>query len=129
MKPLMNMKKRENILACLVVVSILLVQLFPMHLHIHNHFHADSNQYVSSELEFIHFEKHSSDHEHAVVSDVTTKIPVKISNVDSLIVLLVLFVLLLSLNFFIGRFRLATCTFRLRPPHIKPLLRAPPAQA
>lgn len=125
----MNMKKRENILAFLVVASLLLAQLFPVHLHIHNHFHAETNQYVSSEIEFMHFEEGSSDHNHAVTSDIITKIPVKLSSSNSFVALLVLFILLFILKFVLGRFQLITFTFRLRPSYIRPVLRAPPAQA
>ncbi len=123
------MKKRENILAILVVASLLLAQLFPMHLHIHNHFHSETSQYVSSELEFVHFDQKSSHHKHAIVSDVSSKISSSHNDFDNVIVLFVFTLMLFSLIFFKGHLRYTRLIRRLNLFYIRPILRAPPVQA
>ncbi len=120
------MKIQEYILAFLMIASLLLALLFPVHLHIHNHFHSDTNQYVSSEIEFIHFEKNSSDHGHAVVSNISDKVVIKSSNPDTLTVLFILFAILFSFSLMTRRLDFIAVVFHSKLPHLRPLLRAPP---
>ncbi|VAW78017.1 hypothetical protein MNBD_GAMMA12-3874 [hydrothermal vent metagenome] len=121
------MKTQEYSLAFLMIASLLLALLFPVHLHIHNHFHTDTNQYVSSEIEFIHFEKNSSDHGHAVISNISDKVVFQNSKPDTLTVLFILFSLLFSLALSMRRLGYIAVMLHSKLPHLRPLLRAPPA--
>lgn len=114
----------------MVVVSLLLCRIFPAHLHTHNHFHEDSNKFVTNEVQLLLFEHNSlEEHEHAIISDINSDYLTK-NNLDSGLIFLMLFVVLLvAFVLFRKRYYKALNTYRFRQFFFRPILRAPPALA
>ena len=124
-------KRQSRIIAFWVVASMLLAVLFPVHLHVHNHYHEGSNSYVSSEIEFLNFEKNPfEEHKHAKVSDIGKDFFVKKNAPDADLALLVfLLVLILSLVYFRKKPGTVLRFPALKYSFLRPVLRAPPSAA
>ncbi len=124
-----KMTKRIGIL---IACAILVAQLFPIHLHIHDHSSQNNNDHIASEIQFTNFEADTLDHhKHATVVSLNDNFANKKTshdfNTDLLFLLAILFLLVSGLV----ALRIQRIQFNANPLFFsfffRPILRAPPA--